>query len=299
MIKQLYYDARLLLFCLRHKIGLIIGFSVTATHISRLTRIKSFVFDDDDDEVQPLITKKVTPYSTELFSPDSLKGKRARKDTIFYPGFHELAYLYPKRFKPDLKVLDEAGIENGEPYFILRFNVFKAHNDKGIKGLSLEQKLKLISILANKGKIFITTEREIEPELEKYKLKIGTEKIHSLMSFATMFLGDSQTMTSEAAVLGIPSLRCNSFAGRISYLEEEEHKYGLTFAFLPNEFEQLIDKLNELIMMPNLNEEWQKRRKKLLNDKVDVTAFWVWFIENYPNSKTMMEDSNNFWQQFK
>ena len=119
------------------------------------------------------------------------------------------------------------------------------------------------------------------------------------MSFATMFLGDSQTMTSEAAVLGIPSLRCNSFAGRISYLEEEEHKYGLTFAFLPNEFEQLIDKLNELIMMPNLNEEWQKRRKKLLNDKVDVTAFWVWFIENYPNSKTMMEDSNNFWQQFK
>ena len=43
-----------------------------------------------------------------------------------------------------------------------------------------------------------------------------------------MFIGDSQTMTSEAAVLGVPSLRCNSFAGRISYINEQEFKYGLT-----------------------------------------------------------------------
>ena len=78
------------------------------------------------------------------------------------------------------------------------------------------------------------------------QLKISPEKIHHLLYFATMFVGDSQTMTSEAAVLGTPAIRCNSFVGRISYLEEEEHKYGLTFGFTPDKFDNLIIKIKEL-----------------------------------------------------
>jgi predicted glycosyltransferase len=91
-------------------------------------------------------------------------------------------------------------------------------------------------------------------------------------------------MTSEAAVLGVPSLRCNSFAGRISYLEEEEKKYGLTYAFLPSEFDRLKAKLQELLSMDSLRSEWQKRRQRMLEDKIDLTKFMLWFIENWPNS---------------
>lgn len=299
IINQVKYDLILLVFCLKNKIDIAIGTSVTIAHVSRISKVKSIVFDDDDDEVQPLITKYVQPFADTIVSPDVLKGKRRRIDTIFYPGYHELSYLHPKRFIPDSIVLDEVGIKHGEPFFIMRFNVFKAHHDVGIKGLILEQKIKLIEILKPHGRVFITTEREIEPELKEYQLKISLEKAHSLMFYAKVFLGDSQTMTSEAAVLGVPSLRCNSFAGRISYLEEEEHKYHLTYAFKPENFDKMIEKLKELLAIPDLKSEFQKRRQKMLADKIDVTAFWVWFVENYPESKKQIVKTPEFWQQFK
>jgi hypothetical protein len=297
--KQFIYDLIILKICINKRIDIAIGTSVSIAHISKISRVKSIVFDDDDDDVQPLVTKYVNPFADLLVSPEALRGKRKRLDTIYYPGYHELAYLHPKRFSPDPEVLTELGIKQNEVFFIMRFNVFKAHHDVGISGLSLRQKLMLIDVLKPYGRIFITTERNIEPELIQYQLKVSPEKIHSLMYYATIFLGDSQTMTSEAAVLGVPSLRCNSFAGRISYLEEEEHKYGLTFGFLPTQFDILMNKLNDFLRIGNLREEWQKRRRKMLDEKIDVTAFWLWLIENYLHCKTLVKDNQDFWKQFK
>jgi len=55
--------------------------------------------------------------------------------------------------------------------------------------------------------------------------------MHSLLYYATMFIGDSQTMTSEAAMLGTPSLKLNSFAGKLSVPNELEQKYQLCYSF--------------------------------------------------------------------
>ncbi len=296
---QLKYNWLIWRICKKRNIDIAIGTSVSIAHVSRFSSVKSILFDDDDDEVQPFITKYVNPFADALLSPEALKGKRKRKDTIYYPGYHELAYLHPNRFMPDDTILEEVGLKKGEPFFIMRFNVFLAHHDDGVEGLSLEQKLQLIKLLKPHGKILITTEREIEPELKQYQLKVSPEKIHSLMANATIFLGDSQTMTSEAAVLGIPSLRCNSFTGRISYIEEEEHKYALTFGFKPEKFSGMLNKLKELLTINNLNEVFQERRQKMLSEKIDVTAFWMWFVENYPESFNQVQQSKEFWNQFK
>lgn len=297
--KQLKYSYKLLEICRKYDIDMAIGTSATIAHISKLSKVKSVIFDDDDDEVQPLATKYINPFADALLSPDVLKGKRKRQDTIYYSGYHELAYLHPQRFTPDPNVLKELGISEGKRFFIMRFNIFKAHHDIGVQGLTLEQKLQLTELLQPYGRIFITTERDTEPELMAYKLKIGPEKAHSLMAYATLFLGDSQTMSSEAAVLGVPALRCNSFAGRISYLEEEEKKYGLTYAFLPEDFNKMLVKLKELLNMPDLKNEWQKRRYVMLSDKIDVTAFWIWFIENYPESKKIMKENPEYQYRFR
>jgi len=272
ILKQIQYDIKMLRICKNEKIDVAIGTSVTIAHVSKISKLKSIVFDDDDDDVQPLVTKYVNPFADSLLSPSALFGKRKRKDTIYYPGYHELAYLHPNRFVPDKNILKEAGLEENEKFFIMRFNVFKAHHDVGVQGLTLAQKLKLIAILEPHGKVFITTERDTEPVLKKYQLKVSPEKIHSLMAFATIFLGDSQTMTSEAAVLGIPSLRCNTFAGRISYIEEEEEKYQLTFGFKPKQFDEMVIKLNELLSFQNLRDEWQNRRLIMLRNchKINV-----------------------------
>jgi len=295
---QLWYNVRCFFILKSNKIDLMIG-SLTATYMTRLTGIPSLLMDDDDDEVEPLMVKYVHPYISGILSPDALKGMRARKDTVYYSGYHELAYLHPKRFTPDPRVLEEIGVVVGEPYFVMRFNVFKAHHDIGIKGLSIESKRKIIAMLEQKGKVFITTERNIDDEFKKYQLKLAPEKVHSLLYYATMLIGDSQTMTSEAAVLGTPSIRSNSFCGRIQYLEEEEHKYHLTYGFLPERSEAIFEKLDELLAIPDLKAEWQRRREIMLKDKIDVTAFYVWFIENYPKSAEVMRENPDYQYRFK
>lgn len=295
---QIKYDLHCLNIALKFRIDIMVG-SIAVAHVSKITGIPSILFDDDDDEVEPLMVKYAHPFFSMIVSPNSLYGHRGRKDTIYYSGYHELAYLHPNRFVPDNTVLDEIGIQEGEPYFILRFNAFKAHHDVGVEGLSIENKRKLIKILSCKGKVFITTERNIDEEFNKYQLKIAPEKIHSFIYYATMLIGDSQTMTSEAAVLGTPAIRCNTFVGRISYLEEEEHKYGLTYGFLPSQADDMFGKIEDLMAMPDLKEEWRKRRLKMLADKIDVTAFFTWFIEEYPKSAQIMKENPDYQDRFR
>jgi len=294
---QFKYNLQLWSLVISEKIEIGFGSSLTLAHISRVTRMHSIILDDDDDAVEPLFVKYAHPYADVVLSPECTK--RATKKLISYRGYHELAYLHPNRFIPDSSVLSEIGLKEDDPYFVLRFNAFKAHHDVGVKGLSLEYKRKLIAVLEQKGKVFITTEREIDSEFKKYQLLLSPEKVHSLIYYATMLVGDSQTMTSEAAVLGTPAIRMNSFVGQISYLEEEEHKYDLTYGFLPDKFDDMLIRIEELLSFSDLKTIWQGRKEKMLKDKIDVTAFYMWFIENYPKSKQIMRENSDFQDSFR
>ena len=296
-LDQLVYDRRLLKLVRQHGIEMGVGSSINIAHVSRLSKMKSIILDDDDDEVEPLFAQFGHPFADTILSP--VDTPRKSKKTIYVNAYHELAYLHPNRFTPDTSVLDDAGVKAGEPYFILRFNAFKAHHDVGVVGLTIENKRRLVDYLKTKGKVFITTERDIDDEFKPYQLKVSPEKAHSLMYYATMLVGDSQTMTSEAAVLGTPAIRCNTFVGRIHYLEEEEHKYGLTYGFRPEQSEAMFAKIDELLSMPNLKEEWQARRQKMLSEKIDYAQFLTWFIENYPESQKIMRENPDYQLRFK
>ena len=297
-VNQLLYDSRMLRLVRREKTDIGIGSSVTIAHVSQLTGMKSVMMDDDDDAVEPLMTAFGHPFTDLVVSPDSLRGRRKKKGTVFYSGYHELAYLHPHRFTPDAGVLAEAGLSEGERYFVLRFNAFKAHHDKGARGLDHKQKLELVRLLESYGRVIITTEKEISPEFARYRLSVSPEKIHSLIYHSSIFIGDSQTMASEAAVLGVPSLRCNTFAGCLSSLEEEEKKYGLTYAFSPDDFESLIRKLKELLTNPGLKAEWQAKRMAMLAEKIDVTSFLVWLVEGYPESAEKVRSDPGYQMRF-
>lgn len=280
-VRQVFFSLRLAAMASRLGIDVGVGSSISLAHASVPSRMKSVIFDDDDDLVQPLMTRYGHPFADMIVSPSSLKNARASGKALFYPGYHELAYLHPCRFTPDPEVLNDAGVSQGETFFIMRFNAFRAHHDKGVEGLTTGQKLELVKLLESRGRVFITTEAEAEPELAKYRLGVSPEKAHSLLSYATMFIGDSQTMTSEAAVLGVPALRCNTLAESISYLREQEETYGLTYAYKPAEFGLLRERIESLLGEPGLREEWQRRRKRMLGDMIDVTAFMVWLTETY------------------
>lgn len=296
-VDQLVYDRRLLKLVRKKHIDLGVGSSINIAHVSRLCRMKSIILDDDDDEVEPLFVKFGHPFADAILSP--IDTPRKSKKTIYVNAYHELSYLHPNQFEPDPSILKDAGVEMGEPYFVLRFNAFKAHHDVGVVGLTIENKRRLVNYLKAKGKVFITTERDIDDEFKPFQLKVSPEKAHSLVYYATMLVGDSQTMTSEAAVLGTPAIRCNTFVGRIHYLEEEEHKYGLTYGFRPEQSEEMFKKIEELLSMPNLKEEWQIRRQKMLLEKIDYAQFLTWFVENYPESGKTMKENPEFQYRFK
>ncbi|GAB1414660.1 DUF354 domain-containing protein [Paludibacter sp.] len=297
LVMQLVYNIKLLWIVLTQKIKIGFGSSLTLAQISKISGMKSVILDDDDDDVEPLFVKYAHPYADVVFSPEGTQ--RATKAFIPYKGYHELAYLHPNRFTPDINVLKTIGLTENDVYFVLRFNAFKAHHDVGVQGLSIEDKRKLIKYLEQKGRVFITTERNIDDEFKKYQLLLPSEKIHSLLYYATMFIGDSQTMTSEAAVLGTPAVKCNSFAGRLSVPNELEDKYGLCYSFLPDDSESFSKKIEELLNMENLQQSFQQRRQKMLSEKIDVTAFFIWFIENYPESSKIMKENPDYQYKFK
>jgi predicted glycosyltransferase len=283
LITQFVFTYKVFRILKQQHIDLAIGVSASIAQAGIFCRTKTILFDDDDLVVQPLSQWFVNPFANCIISPDTLKYE-VQKNAVYYPGYQELAYLHPKRFAPDKSVLQKYGIAEGEKYFILRFNAFTAHHDLGKGGLSLAQKRELTGFIKQSGKVFISSERDIEPEFAQYKCPVDPHEMHSFLAFSALLVSDSQTMTSEATVLGVPSCRCNSFAGLISYLEEEEKKYGLTFAFQPDAFSSMLQKIHELLSFLDLREVWQQKRAVMLQDKIDVTAFWIWFMENYPSS---------------
>jgi predicted glycosyltransferase len=114
-----------------------------------------------------------------------------------------------------------------------------------------------------------------------------------------LLVGDSQTMTSEAAVLGTPALKCNTFAGRLAVPNELQEKYQLCYSWQPSEFESLLEKIAELTALPNLKDLWQERKAIMLKNKIDVTAFMVWFVENLPESAGIMKNNPEYQLRFK
>lgn len=274
-------DIEILRFVSKNHIDLGLSSGLVLSHVSKLSKMRSFVFDDDDDAVEPLSVKYEHPLSDVVFTPNCIQRKT--KHAVYYAGTHELAYLHPNRFLPDPVVLQHAGIQEGERFFIMRFVALKGHHDVGQHGLTLEQKKALVELMKSYGRVIITSERAIEPEFEQYRLPVPPEEIHSLMAYSSMFLGDSQTMTSEAAVLGVPALKCNTFAGRLSVPNMLEQKYDLCYAYQPVQFDEMYRHIEMLLAQDpqELKNEWRAKQQRMLGEMIDPTEFFVNYIESH------------------
>jgi len=161
----------------------------------------------------------------------------------------------------------------------LRFAQLTAYHDVGKSGITTTIAQQVIDMLSKHGSVFITSERELEPQFEKYRIQISPLDIHHALYFADMYIGDSQTMTAEAAVLGTPAIRFNDFVGELSYLEELEHTYHLTYGIKTNHPEKLLEKAKELLNVPDLKQEWQIKRNNMLKECIDLSVFMTELVE--------------------
>lgn len=188
---------------------------------------------------------------------------------IYHPSYHELAYLHPNSFTPDRGVLYKYDLEE-KGYIVVRFSALKAHHDSGAKGISHELWSKIEKSFGD-----YKTVKSVENE-ETHQ--IDPWDIHHIMAFSKMIISDSQTMTIEGAVLGIPAIRVNTFVGQSKVIQELEEKYKLAFGILPTEEDLVLRTVRELLYSPDTDTTWAQRRELLLLDKTDLTKWMVNFF---------------------
>lgn len=269
--------------------------SHTAAHIAFLLAKPHIAFEDTFNFEQIWLYK---PFAKVILTSDYEHPLKSGK-LIKYSGYHELAYLHPKYFIPDKSVLDDLGVRENEKYVIIRFVAWKASHDVGHKGVNLKNKILAVEEFSKYAKVFISSESPLPSDIAKYKITFSPHQMHNAIAFSSFVFGESATMVSEAAVLGIPGIYLDK-KGRF-YTNELQEKYNLVFNYNESEIsqKQAIQKGVELLNMPDLKNEWQKRRQKMLADKIDVTAFLIWFVENYPQSFKIMKENPQYQQRFK
>ena len=225
LIGKLFYmliaDIKMILVSIKHKPDLFISFSSPyASQVSYLLKKKHISINDTEhtDKIHKIFTYR---FSTYLLTPkyyiNNLGSNHYRFNNIM-EGF----YLNDKVFKPDPSVFEDLQLNKGEKYAIIRLISWTAHHDYGQSGIEPDVLKKIISVLEkNNYKIFLSSERNIPDFLSKYKLNTSPEKIHSVLYYSSFFIGESATMASESAYLGVPTIYINSLP-LMGYLSLEQ-----------------------------------------------------------------------------
>ncbi|MCA0430156.1 MAG: hypothetical protein LCH32_06595 [Bacteroidetes bacterium] len=286
---------RLYKFCRGKKYDVFVG--DFASVIARLKGGVSFYPTDDVLSAVPeqVVWFKPTHY---IIAPVITDVGKYKNKKIGYKGYKALAHLHPNHFTPNKNVLPKEIQE--KDYFLIRCTGFGATHDIGKSGISNEVLLKLISILEPQGKILITSERKLPCELEKYQFNIRKNDITHYINYAKIFIGDSTTMCTEAAVLGTPAVEFDEYFYEIEQMLEIENKYQLIHCFRTNQAEDFLKKISELVNTKSLKSIYTERRKHLLNDTIDVSSFLIWLFENNPKSvHEYFQDPKTCMERFK
>lgn len=256
------------LFGLLRKVRPDAALAIAGTFLSlpgRLAGVPTYVFYDTEHATASNLL--AYPFATCVYVPRCyFKTIRWRHER--YDGYHELAYLHPRYFRPDPAVLPEAGLSPGESFAIVRFVGWGAGHDLGKRGLSDAQKREALAALAAQTRVLISSEGPLPPDLEPQRLALDAHRLHHLMAYASLVFGESGTMPSEAALLGVPSVYLNPL--RLGYLEELEARYGIVSTYSPERLAQALDRAVSLLRQGD-PEHWRAVARRIVAEKIDVS----------------------------
>ena len=230
--------------------------SFYAVLLARVQGRKSVIFPDS--EVVKVTNKYVVPLATKVITPETF-GLDYGEKHIRIKGFFEDCYLSPNVFTPDETVLEKYGIQ--KPYALFRFVGWFANHDVGNEGFTLDQKVQLVREVDKFMKVYVSSEKTLPDELKHCQLSAPASLMHHVLAFADLYLGDSQTMATESALLGTPAIRSNSFVGDndMTNFKVLENQYGLlkNIASFDEVKHTVID-----FAQHSRKEEWLEKRKE-------------------------------------
>lgn len=284
-------EIKMLVEAVRFRPDLMLGADPSVAHIGRVLRVQTFTILEDDAHVIKDLAKITFPFSSFIIAPTSCDCGKWSSKKISYAGYMKLAYLHPDIF--------EYTPNSHQRTALIRLSNLGAYHDKGIKGFDESLLKGIIKRLALGFTVRVSSEKPIGSWIDAYLLKINPRDMHKALIDVSILISDSQSMTMEAAMLGIPSIRYSDFSGRIGVLDELEHQYRLTTGIKPGNLEKLHLTLENILSIPDLREEYQKRRKEMLRDKINVSKFFTWLINGYPSSITIMKNDPDYQFNFQ
>ena len=243
-------------------------------HAARLRRVPSLVFYDTENAT---ISNRITyPAATRIFTPRSYRHDLGSKQER-YAGYQELAYLHPKRFRPDADKLAAHGLSPGQPFIFVRLVAWASHHDHGDFGVrDLEQ---VVAVLGRYGRVLISSEAALPPSLQPLAWNGAVSDVHHVMAFARMTFGESATMASEGAQLGVPGVFLSTSSR--GYTDELESRYGLISNFNGANAvqEKALARAQEILGCdPQI---FRERYERMIEEQIDVTEFIVNVVRRY------------------
>ncbi len=261
---------------------LILTRSPAGAQIGWLTRTP-VIYDTDDGRAAGALYWAAAPFAKLITSPMATFQSDSRRHRR-YQGYKELFYLHPDRFTPDPTVREEVGISPSVRVFVLRLTSFTASHDTSESGLNRDQIERLISRLSEAGRVVVSSEGALPSYLSSYAVPIRPERFHHLLATADLVVGDGQSVCSEAAVMGTPSIRFTTWAGRHAYQVELERRWGLTRAFSvdqqPEFFAEVERVLQDLPGTAARHAEGRDRMLEWCSDPVDNLVEWSYELSD-------------------
>jgi predicted glycosyltransferase len=198
--------------------------AVTMALPSRLLGVPHLAFTDT--ETATLGNRLGLPFANRILTPAWFTHDFGPRH-FRYQGFHEWSYLHPTEFTPDPEVVRAEGIEPNEPYAVVRFVRWSAAHDQGEAGLSPADAVTLVQELSRRMRVYLTSEVSPPPVLQPFVARVRVDRMHHVLAFARLMAGESPSMGTEAALLGVPAVVASTWAGRCGNMQVLEQEFGL------------------------------------------------------------------------
>jgi len=255
----------------------IFGVGAYAAHAGFVSRTPAILLHDS--EPTSLDHHVSQPFAAAFLTPHSFR-KHLGENHYQFRGFTETAYLHPSVFDPDPDIRDSLGVDADEPYVILRFNAFGSHHDIGHSGFTPQQCRRLIEAFAGEATVFVSDEGDTldVDALPAHPFDVHPALLHDALASAWLVVTDTQTVCTEAALLGTPVVRSNSFAGDDDMGNFTElERQGLVYN-TPS-FEEVVSTGLGVLGDESVRVEWQRRCDTYVDSLVNVTDVIVGVAE--------------------
>ena len=245
------------------------------------TRTRS-IFDTDDGRSVGIHYWAARPFAdiitSSVHDPEN-HGRGHRR----YRAIKAQMFLHPDRFTPDPEVRRRY-LSDDERLAVVRFSAHDASHDRSISGISPSGRESILRRLSDFGAVLVSIEREglqiwrgAGPSL--HRQTVQPQHFHQLLAQSSIFVGDSQSVAAEAAVLGIPALRLSGFTGRTFYLSLLEDQ-GLIRNFSPGAESSLLDELELHLSEHEARLRWATEASRELNRAtVDLPTWFASLAE--------------------